>query len=62
MMEHDVGGSDNISNLVSGETLSFRKATIGSANAGSYTISNPTESCDGSGGASNYTLTGGNFT
>ena len=57
-----------LSNLVSGEALNHSgTATISSANAGSYTISNLSgiSIADGSGGAaSNYTLTGGthNFT
>ena len=57
-----------LSNLVSGEALNHSgTATISSANAGSYTITNLTgvSIADGSGGtASNYTLTGGthNFT
>ena len=57
-----------LSNLVSGEALNHSgTATIGSANAGSYTITNLAgiTIADGSGGtASNYTLTGGthNFT
>ena len=57
-----------LGNLVSGEALNHSgTATISSANAGSYTISNLTgvSIADGSGGAaSNYTLTGGthNFT
>ena len=57
-----------LSNLVSGEALNHSgTATIGSANAGSYTITNLSgiSIADGSGGtASNYTLTGGthNFT
>ena len=57
-----------LSNLVSGEALNHSgTATISSANAGSYTITNLAgiTIADGSGGtASNYTLTGGthNFT
>ena len=57
-----------LGNLVSGEALNHSgTATISSANAGSYTISNLSgiSIADGSGGAaSNYTLTGGthNFT
>jgi len=57
-----------LGNLVSGEALSHSgTATISSANAGSYTITNLAgiTIADGSGGAaSNYTLTGGthNFT
>ena len=56
-----------LSNLVSGETLNHSgTATLSSANAGSYTISNLTgiSLADNAGLASNYTLTGGthNFT
>ena len=56
-----------LSNLVSGESLNHSgTATLSSANAGSYTISNLTGTTisDGTGLASNYTLTGGthNFT
>ena len=56
-----------LSNLVSGETLNHSgTATLSSANAGSYTISNLTgiSIADNAGLASNYTLTGGthNFT
>ena len=56
-----------LSNLVSGETLTHSgTATLSSANAGSYTISNLTgiSLADNAGLASNYTLTGGthNFT
>ena len=63
-----LAGAITLSNLVSGEALNHSgTATIGSANAGSYTISNLSgiSIADGSGGAaSNYTLTGGthNFT
>ena len=63
-----LAGAITLSNLVSGEALNHSgTATISSANAGSYTISNLTgiTIADGSGGtASNYTLTGGthNFT
>ena len=63
-----LAGAITLSNLVSGEALNHSgTATISSANAASYTISNLRESriADGSGGAaSNYTLTGGthNFT
>ena len=63
-----LAGAITLSNLVSGEALNHSgTATIGSANAGSYTISNlrGITIADGSGGAaSNYTLTGGthNFT
>ena len=63
-----LAGAITLSNLVSGEALNHSgTATIGSANAGSYTISNLAgiTIADGSGGAaSNYTLTGGthNFT
>ena len=57
----------SLSNLVSGELNHSGTATISSANAGSYTITNLAgiTIADGSGGtASNYTLTGGthNFT
>ena len=56
-----------LSNLVSGESLNHSgTATLSSANAGSYTISNLTgiSIADNAGLASNYTLTGGthNFT
>ena len=56
-----------LSNLVTGENLGHSgTATLSSANAGSYTISNLTGTTisDGTGIASNYTLTGGthNFT
>ena len=63
-----LAGAITLSNLVSGEALNHSgTATISSANAGSYTISNLSgiSIADGSGGAaSNYTLTGGthNFT
>ena len=63
-----LAGAITLSNLVSGEALNHSgTATIGSANAGSYTITNLAgiTIADGSGGAaSNYTLTGGthNFT
>ena len=63
-----LAGAITLSNLVSGEALNHSgTATISSANAGSYTISNLAgiTIADGSGGAaSNYTLTGGthNFT
>jgi len=63
-----LAGAITLSNLVSGEALNHSgTATIGSANAGSYTITNLSgiSIADGSGGtASNYTLTGGthNFT
>ena len=63
-----LAGALTLSNLVSGEALNHSgTATISSANAGSYTISNLSgiSIADGSGGAaSNYTLTGGthNFT
>ena len=56
-----------LSNLVSGETLTHSgTATLSSANAGSYTITNLSgvSLADNAGLASNYTLTGGthNFT
>ena len=56
-----------LSNLVSGETLNHSgTATLSSANAGDYTISNLTgiSLADNADLASNYTLTGGthNFT
>merc|ERR1711991_1237765 len=58
-----LAGAITLSNLVSGEALSHSgTATISSANAGSYTITNLAgiTIADGSGGAaSNYTLTGG---
>ena len=58
-----LAGAITLSNLVSGEALNHSgTATIGSANAGSYTITNLSgiSIADGSGGtASNYTLTGG---
>ena len=63
-----LAGAITLSNLVSGEALNHSgTATISSANAGSYTITNLAgiTIADGSGGAaSNYTLTGGthNFT
>ena len=63
-----LAGAITLSNLVSGEALNHSgTATISSANAGSYTITNLSgiSIADGSGGtASNYTLTGGthNFT
>ena len=63
-----LAGAITLSNLVSGEALNHSgTATISSANAGSYTITNLSgiTIADGSGGtASNYTLTGGthNFT
>ena len=57
-----LAGAITLSNLVSGEALNHSgTATISSANAGSYTITNLSgiSIADGSGGtASNYTLNG----
>ena len=60
-------GSVTLANIIEGETLNHSgTATLTSANAGDYTITNLSgiSLSDGSGVASNYTLTGGthNFT